>query len=155
MIDITMIASAIHALGAAIWVGGMFFAYMVLRPSLGAFEPPHRLSLWNSVFERFFFWVWIIVIAIPASGYWQVFMDFGSLEESGQHVYVMNIIGLVMITLFVFLYVSPYQKFRKAVADEQWPVAAGELNLIRRIVGINTLLGVINIAIGASGRFWG
>lgn len=155
MFEPTVIASALHALGAAIWVGGMFFAYVVLRPSLGDFEPPQRLILWSKVFPRFFFWVWIIVIAIPATGYWQVYVDFGSLEESGMHVYVMNIIGLMMIALFVYLYTVPYQRFRVAVADEQWPVAAGELATIRRVVATNTLLGLVNVAIGASGRFWG
>ncbi len=155
MPDLTVLATAIHALGAAIWVGGMFFAYVILRPSLGAFEPPFRLKLWNAVFERFFFWVWIIVIAIPVTGYWQVYVDFGGFEDSGLHVNTMNIIGLAMIALFVFLYVSPYQKFKTAVATKEWPVAASHLNLIRRIVGTNTILGLITIIIGASGRFWG
>jgi len=35
---------AIHALAAVIWVGGMFFAYMVLRPSAGPLEAPLRLK---------------------------------------------------------------------------------------------------------------
>ena len=30
---------ALHTLAAVIWVGGMFFAYLVLRPSAGALEP--------------------------------------------------------------------------------------------------------------------
>jgi uncharacterized membrane protein len=155
MPELTVFASALHALGAVIWVGGMFFAHQVLRPSLGAFEPPQRLTLWNAVFKRFFTLVWIIVIAIPATGYWQVYTDFGSLEESGHHVYTMNITGLIMIGLFIFLYAVPYQKFKAAVEAEQWPVAGGHLNMIRRIVGINTILGLITVVIGASGRFWG
>jgi len=154
MSNSTVFASALHALGAVIWVGGMFFAYMVLRPSLGALEPPQRLRLWNAVFQRFFFWVWIIVIVIPATGYWQVFIDFGGMTEAGPHVYTMNIIGLVMIALFVFLYFSPYQKFKNAIETEAWPVAAGQLNTIRRIVGANTVLGLITVIVGASGRFW-
>ena len=155
MPDITVFASAVHAMGAALWVGGMFFAYVVLRPSLGAFEPPQRLTLWNEVFQRFFFWVWIIILALPATGYWQVYMDFGGLGESGLHVNIMNITGLVMIGLFLFLYFSPYQKFKNAVESEQWPIAAGHLNMIRRIVGANTVLGLITVVTGASGRFWG
>ncbi len=49
-------AIAIHALAAAIWVGGMFFAYMVVRPSAGPIEAPARLQLWERVFSRFFPW---------------------------------------------------------------------------------------------------
>ncbi len=155
MFDPNIIAGALHTLGAVLWVGGMFFAYMILRPSLGSFEPPQRLTLWNAVFNKFFFWVWIVVIALPLTGYWQVYTDFGSIEEAGQHVNIMNILGLIMITLFVFLYFSPYQKFKAAVESEQWPDAAGQLNIIRRVVGTNLILGLVNVAVGSSGRFWG
>ena len=31
---------ALHILAAVVWVGGIFFAYMVLRPSAGPLEPP-------------------------------------------------------------------------------------------------------------------
>jgi len=30
---------AVHVLCAVLWVGGMFFAYVVLRPSLSVLEP--------------------------------------------------------------------------------------------------------------------
>lgn len=36
----------LHVLSVVIWVGGMFFAYMVLRPVAAAqLEPPVRLTL--------------------------------------------------------------------------------------------------------------
>ena len=44
----------IHSLLAAIWVGGMFFAYVILRPSLQEIDPPVRLTLWRGVLKRFF-----------------------------------------------------------------------------------------------------
>ena len=47
---------ALHLLAAVIWVGGMFFAYMVLRPSAGLLEPAARLPLWQRVFGHFFPW---------------------------------------------------------------------------------------------------
>ncbi len=60
---------AIHILAAVIWVGGMFFAYLVLRPSAGPLEPALRLSLWQRVFARFFPVVWASILALVASGY--------------------------------------------------------------------------------------
>jgi uncharacterized membrane protein len=57
---------AIHALAAVLWVGGMFFAYMVLRPSAGPLEAPVRLQLWDRVFSRFFPWVWASVATLLA-----------------------------------------------------------------------------------------
>ena len=36
----------LHLLGVLIWVGGMFFAYMALRPAAAQLlEPPQRLTL--------------------------------------------------------------------------------------------------------------
>ena len=56
----------LHILAAVIWVGGMFFAWMILRPALGAsLEAPQRLQLWSAVFPRFFVWVWLAVLLLP------------------------------------------------------------------------------------------
>jgi uncharacterized membrane protein len=46
---------AIHTLAAVIWVGGMFFAHVVLRPSAKPLDPATRLALWERVLGRFFF----------------------------------------------------------------------------------------------------
>ncbi len=155
MPEITTFAVLLHALAAVIWVGGMFFAYVVLRPSLGFLEPPQRLTIWSGVFRRFFSWVWLIVIILPLTGYAQVMIDFGDIASAGLHITLMQITGWSMIALFLYLYVGPYSRFRDFVAAEDWPMAAAQLNVIRRIVGTNTVLGILTVAIGASGRFWG
>ena len=41
---------AIHLLAAVFWVGGMAFAYTVLRPSAAALDAAARLPLWGRVF---------------------------------------------------------------------------------------------------------
>jgi uncharacterized membrane protein len=146
--------NAVHVLAAVIWVGGMFFAHMVLRPSAGAFEPPERLQLWGRVFSRFFPWVWAAVVALLATGYWQVIVVFGGFANAGLHVHLMHAIGLLMIALYVYLYAVPYRRFRTALETADWPVAGGLLNVIRRIVVTNLTLGLITIALGASGRYW-
>jgi uncharacterized membrane protein len=145
----------IHALFAVVWVGGMFFAYQVLRPSVPAIEPPpERLKLWNRVFTRFFFWVWIAVVAIPATGYWQLFADFGGFAGAGLHIHWMHGTGWLMIVLFVYLYMKPYTAFRDAVNAENWDVARQNLERIRKIVATNLALGCITVVLGATGRLW-
>ena len=52
-------AVSLHILAAIVWIGGMFFAVLVLRPSAFPLEPPDRLALWRRVFQRFFSWVWL------------------------------------------------------------------------------------------------
>ena len=40
------VAITLHLLAALIWVGGMFFAHMALRPAVNTMlEPPQRLPL--------------------------------------------------------------------------------------------------------------
>ena len=150
-----VIAVGLHILAAVIWVGGMFFAHMALRPSLAGLEPPSRLTLMNAVLGRFFAWVWAAVIILPVSGYIQIFMIDGDLSATSLHVHIMQGIGWVMIVLFFGLYALPYQRFRDAVAAEDWPAAGGHMAPIRRIVGINLLLGLITVVVGSTGRFWG
>ena len=56
----------LHVLSALVWVGGMFFAWMVLRPAaVKALDGPARLTLWVEVFQGFFRWVWVAVILLP------------------------------------------------------------------------------------------
>ncbi len=59
----------LHLLAALAWVGGMFFAWMILRPAaVAVLQPPERLRLWLDVFLRFFAWVWAAVLVLPISG---------------------------------------------------------------------------------------
>ena len=53
----------LHLTGVAVWVGGMFFAWVCLRPVAAVqLQPPARLSLWLAVFARFFPWVWGLLL---------------------------------------------------------------------------------------------
>ncbi len=155
MTSLSPVMLSLHAIAATVWVGGMFFAYLVLRPSVPGIElPPERLKLWDRVFEKFFFWVWIAVVALPSTGYWQIYTDFEGFGGAGMHIHIMHLTGWLMIVLFIYLYMKPYALFREAVSAEDWPTAAANLDRIRKIVATNLALGIFTIAIGASGRLW-
>jgi uncharacterized membrane protein len=144
-----------HILGAVVWVGGMFFAYVVLRPFAGTLEPPARLALWRSVFQKFFPWVWASILALLVSGYGMLFLALGGFASAGIHVHIMNLTGLIMVALFLHLYYAPWRRMRRGLDAGDNPEAAKQLSQIRRFVAINLTLGLITCAIGASGRFWG
>jgi len=64
------LAFTLHLLAVVIWVGGMFFAYMALRPVAGTLlEPPVRQALWAGVFKRFFPWVWASIVVLLGTGF--------------------------------------------------------------------------------------
>jgi uncharacterized membrane protein len=145
----------VHALAAVIWVGGMFFAYMVLRRALGTLDPPVRPQLWGQVFGRFFPWVWASIVALLVSGYGMVFFGLGGFGDAGVDVHVMQATGLLMMALFLHLYFAPWRRLQRALAQRDGETAARQLDQIRRIVAINLVLGLLTVAIGASGRYWG
>lgn len=136
------IAIAVHLVAAVVWVGGLFFAYVVLRPSAVVLEPPQRLTLWAGVFKRFFPWVWMAIILIMLSGYWLIFGWFKGFATSPGHVHLMHLVGWVMTALFVYLYYRIYPLFVAAVNSADWPLAAAQLNRIRQVVFVNLVLGL-------------
>ena len=90
------IAVMLHLFGVVVWVGGMFFAYMVLRPAAAQrLEPPQRLALWSATLERFFRWVWIAVALVLGSGFYMLSVIVQS-NRLLLYVHAMLYIGVAM-----------------------------------------------------------
>ena len=150
-----MMGSAVllHVIGVVIWVGGMFFAYMVLRPvAAGQLEPPQRLPLWAGVFRLFFPWVWVSVIVVLASGLYLIF-GLGGMGAVRPYVHIMLALGIVMMLIFFHVFFAPYGRLKRAVDAQDWSAGGKALGQIRKLVGINTLIGIVTIAVGAGGRY--
>ena len=149
------IAITLHVLSAVLWVGGMFFAHQVLRPVAAAqLEPPARLTLWVGVFTRFFPWVWLFALLLPATGYWMIFRLFGGMGGVGVYVHIMQALGWLMILIYMHLFFAPFRRLKEAVVTAQWPEAGKQLGRIRHIVGVNLALGLIVIAVASGGRLF-
>ena len=147
------IAIALHVLAAVIWVGGMFFAYVILRPvATELLEPPLRLTLWQRNFQRFFIWVWAAVVLLPVTGYWIVFQVYGGMGNVGLYIHVMQGLGIPMILLYLHVYFAPYRRLQRAIAANDFENAGRHLNQIRIIIGINLTLGVIVIVVATAGQ---
>jgi uncharacterized membrane protein len=148
------IALILHILSAVIWVGGMFFALVVLRPATGPLDAAARLGLWLRVFDRFFAWALAAIIVLLLSGFAMIFSLFGGFVGLRLYVNLMMLIGIVMMMLFLHLYFAPWKRFRAALAAGDNAAAAAQLSQIRIIVTINLILGLVTVAIGSSGRYW-
>ena len=147
-------AVSLHILAAIVWIGGMFFAVLVLRPAAGPLEAPERLALWRRVFGRFFPWVWLSLVLLLGTGNWMIFEGFDGFAHLPLHVHLMNGIGWLMALIYLHLWFAPYKRFKAALDAGEPPVAAASLNQIRWIVTTNLALGLITAVIGASGRYW-
>ncbi len=146
------IAIALHQLATVVWIGGMFFAHVALRPSAQEqLAPPQRLPLLQAVFSRFFLWVWLAVVLLWGSGFWIFSGVYGN--AMGWHVHVMIALALVMSTLFAYLYFVPYRGLDRLVASHDWERAAQRVGIIRRIILVNLSLGLVTTVLGSAGRY--
>jgi uncharacterized membrane protein len=146
--------TALHALAAVVWVGGMFFAYMAMRPAVAPLEPAERVALWRRTFRRFFTWVWAAIVVLLATGYWIVFVEWGGFAGTAMHVHLMQATGIVMILIFLHLWFAPYRRLTRALDRGDAAAAGQQIGQIRRMVAINLAIGLVTVAIGAGGRYW-
>lgn len=141
----------LHILGVVVWVGGMFFAYMALRPvAASVLEPPQRLTLWAGVFGKFFPWVWVSVILILLSGL-HMLMVLGGFAAP-LYVLAMLGLGLLMMLIYAVVFFSPYPKLKRAVGEQNWKAGGAALGQIRQLIGVNLSLGLLTIALVFAGR---
>jgi uncharacterized membrane protein len=146
----------LHLLAAVLWVGGMFFAYVVLRPAaVETLQPPERLRLWDAVFRRFLHWVWGAVVVLLLSGMTMI-LGYGGMANAPRFVHVMLLLGIPMIAIFAWVYFGGYLKLKGLVAGQNWPEAGQVLGKIRQLVGTNLALGIlilVAVALGRAGYF--
>jgi uncharacterized membrane protein len=143
-----------HLLAVLIWVGGMFFAYVVLRPAaVDVLQPPERLRLWDNVFQRFFNWVWGAVGAILVTGFYMIY-QFGGMAHVPHYIHVMLLLGLAMMGIYVYVFFACYVPLKLHVAKERWKEAGEILGKIRKLVGLNLVLGLLTISVEVIGVTW-
>jgi len=138
----------LHILSAVFWVGGMFFAYLVLRPSLLVLEPNQRMLVHTQVFRRFFRVVWHAMPLSIATGLAMVFFVFGGMAFVPPRVHVMLALGLLMGAIFVYIYFGPYKRFQRTTDKTNM---AASLDTIRKLIAVNLGIGVVTIVFGSIG----
>ena len=142
----------LHLASVTAWVGGMFFAYVCLRPvAAELLEPPQRLRLWRGVFARFFPWVWGAVVLIPLSGLAMIGrVGFGAAPVNW---HLMMTVGLMMVAIYIYVFAVPYAALKRAVDAQDWKAGGAALGRIRQCVGLNLALGFLTIALATLGRW--
>jgi uncharacterized membrane protein len=135
---------AVHVLCAVLWVGGMFFAYVVLRPSLSVLEPMQRIALHTQVFRRFFLVIWHAMPLILLSGFAILFGFYGGMAFVGWNVHLMMLLGLIMSAVFLLIFFGPYARFRRTT-DRNTAVAC--IDRIRKMIAVNLVLGIVTVVV--------
>jgi len=152
--DFKSVSSFLHVLAVVVWVGGMFFAYTILRPTAAQqLEPPQRLTLWVGIFEKFFPYVWGSVVVLLLTGFGLMFAVWNGFAAAPLYVHIMYGLGIAMIMIYMHVFFAPYKRLKQAVVIQDWPAGGQQLNQIRGLIKINLSLGIIVIGIASGGRY--
>ncbi len=145
------LSNVLHTLAAVVWVGGMFFAYIALRPSMAGVPPEEALPLWRRTLQIFLRWVLGTVVILWATGIYMMFFVLSGFGAAGVHVDTMFTIALVMTGLFFWLNHGPFRTFKIAADSRDFETAGQQLQKVRKIVATNLFLGILTIIIAAWG----
>ena len=145
------VARWLHLLGVVVWVGGMFFAHMALRPSVQALEPPQRLPLLAATLSRFVTWVAVAIVAIVGSGFFML-TTLGGFANVRWPIHTMAALGILMVLLYAWLVAVPLRELKAGVAAADWPRAGAAMGRVRHLVAVNLVLGLVTLTIAALGR---
>ncbi len=141
---------AVHLLAMAAWVGGMAYTLMVLRPSLAVLDPAARRALHGQTGRRFFLIVWHAMPLSLLTGWAMVLGVYGGFAMLPWPINVMQLLGLIMAVVFLVLFFGPWKQFRGAVGAEAATAATAGM---RRLIGINLLLGALTVVVAAFGHW--
>jgi len=103
--------------------------------------------------RKFFPWVWMAIVVLFLSGY-SLVPVFGGFALLPLHVHIMHLLAWVMTAIFAVLFFLPNKKFRQAVSDGDTAAAGAALGRVRLLVTLNLVLGLVVVAVAASGRYW-
>ncbi len=143
----------VHLACAIVWMGGMAFMLLVLRPAaVATLEAQPRTRLMVAVMRRFFAAVGIAIAGLLATGGHLYASSFrASKADLGAGVVplgwdLMLGLGVLMFLIFGHIYFAGFRKFRRAVEAADWPVAGQAAARINTLVVTNFCLGWLAIA---------
>jgi uncharacterized membrane protein len=140
---------AVHFLAAVVWVGGMFYAVVVLRPALSVLEAAPRLQLHMQTLKRFFLVVWHVMPLVLLTGWGMVFSAWGGFANLPPSINAMQGLAMLMAAIFVYVFFGPWQRLRRAIRPGPELIAR-----IRTLITVNLVLGALAITAGSLGHVW-
>jgi uncharacterized membrane protein len=149
MIIVLTALLAVHLLAATAWVGGMFYALVVLRPALAVLDATPRLQMHLLTLKRFFLVVWHTMPLMLLTGWGMILTTGQGFARLPWNVNVMQGLAIVMAGIFLYTFFGPYTRLRRAIRPGPEILAR-----IRLMVTINLILGVIVILVAPFGQVY-
>ena len=145
-------AKLLHLIAGIVWMGGMTFMLLALRPAaLASLDAQPRALLMAEVWRRFYVLVLLAIALLFTTGTHLYTATFRAAKlATGQGSVplgwnIMLVLGLAMMLIFGHIYFAGFKKYKRAVAAEQWPVAAKAAGLMHTMTLVNFTLGWLAI----------
>ena len=142
---------AVHLLSIVVWVGGLFFVIVCLRPALRGLDGPTKLRFASEVLGRFLTIVNMAVALVLGSGLAMLWLAVREAKSPGLSFnmpldwYAMIGLGLVMMAIFGHLRGVLFKRLDRAVKAGDWAAGAAAFEPIPGWLVVNLVLGVIVI----------
>jgi uncharacterized membrane protein len=72
----------------------------------------------------------------------------------GVYVHIMLTLAVIMTLIFMHVYFAPYKKMNRAIEAGDIPAAGIQLAMIRRLMGINLIVGLVTVIVAVGGKGW-
>ena len=93
--------------------------------------------------------MWGAIAVLWLSGLWVFLVVMGG--KAGPHVHAMMGLALIMTLVFSLIVFLPLRRMERALAVEERSTAASAFAWIRRLMGLNLVLGLTTVVIAAAG----
>lgn len=142
------IVKLLHLIAGVLWLGGMSFMLVALRPAaMAQMDPQPRARLMSAVWGRFFPVVLGAIVVLFTTGtnlYTTAFRAAKAATGSGSVPLGWNLMlagGLAMMLIFGHIFFAGFRKFKRALAQEDWSAAGVAAARIHRLMVVNFVLG--------------
>ncbi len=142
------IVKLLHLIAGIVWLGGMTFMLVALRPAVMAqMQPQPRARLMAMVWGRFFPVVFGAIVVLFTTGtnlYTTAFRSIKAATGSGSVPLGWNLMlgaGLAMMLIFDHIFFAGYRKFKRALARDDWSMVAAASAQVQRFMVVNFALG--------------
>jgi uncharacterized membrane protein len=136
----------LHVVGVVLWVGGMGFSQMVLRPATASMEAPARVRFMMDVLGRFFRLVTVSLVLIWVSGL--AMLAPVGMKNAPLSWHIMYGLATITTVIFIVIYGLYLGKAKPALANNDIAGAGAVLMKLRVLISINFVLATLAMVAG-------
>lgn len=144
---INIITLWLHYLATVMWIGGMAFNILVLRPSMVAIDQNQRPVLGTTVLKRFIIFAWLSIVVLILTGI-SIALSRAAFQDIFSTTYGIVLLGKHVVTLIMILIVT----WISFVLSKRLAPFAPKPDTILTLVKTNLSLGILVLVLTATLR---